>query len=655
MKKTSILFFFNILVIVYMIVLPTYSQYELNKSVDKGQMYKIENFVGITVDTSFEILTKLVSEYNDDLFLYSVRPASEKRDKMIHNNYYFNETDAFVITDTDALKVECKQADSVSFQQSNGYLISTINEQLLTDIFSNAGLNISQVNNIYINDIGKAFTMNVLVIILLFIFATIINGVVALSSSKRFALLSLHGYSAIEIKLKFIKSILIQILLVAITTFIVYTIYLITQNKISITENYIYFYLIITISVITVYLLMYLVALTIVSKSNLIAVLKNKTSSNIIVTFVVLIQIIMLITLPLTFQKWSSEYNEIKVLNKGIQQIYSLNDYYTYNGTNANIYDSLDSEGFTEMEKHFRSLYDENIDNVYYLDPYFESYLNHESASYVNDPFKNIIFMNENYYTKSSSLAKTIGSINKNAQIVMIPLQFKTQTTDILEHFELKGFEVKYIEDDITFNYYNYSSTYEYDTTDFIKTATNSIIVIINPINIVDYSGNNAPLLQQTTVSQVFYKMDNIEHMINQTLKHNLNDFVTPSSKLQPYLDKLQSIEYTYYILIYTFLITFIASFILNMIACEVIMESQKKKIAVGFLYGKSILFSMKGIIFLYLLVFILSLILTFIIGNNIIATISFTFLLYAYVLIYLIIKYNMFLKYKILRLLKGD
>lgn len=653
MKKMNYLFYTGVIIIIFLIVTPTYWQYEVNEFHDATYSYKINDFRGETVGKSYALLKK-ISE-NDSNTFYIVRPESPKNTEEVDMKYYFTlDQKPKNYTVKHAIRFETHTSDSVSFSESNGYFFSDLPYDQLHEKFSKQNLSLSKSPGKYENDLSRFPLENALPILVVVFFTFIISIILTLKDMKEVALLSLQGMSDFTIKRRLTYRMFKSLLTTSTVIFLLYSVYkLLSGNYLSLA--FFKFYSLVLLLTLIVYTCLYFVSLSVISFVNIINVLKNKDYTKPAYLSLIVIQMLILLLLPILFSNFLDTYKDINHMKHGISRVYELKNYYTYYGTNANYYDSLNHTELSKISKQFEKLYTDHADHGYYFEPVFSTYVESYGKDLYQMPKENIAYMDAKYYNELASFNKK--PINKaQNNMILIPSSFKKNTKEILDTVELidENVDIVYIDDTIELSFDDYNSAYDSET--FRKKGIHNVFVITSPTNLANIDpSENTIFLGTITNGSIFFKEDSLKSMTELTEKYQLDKMVTAQSKLSPYKDSLHNLEYGYRIITYTLLLTLISVIIINSFAAEIIIQTKKKRIAVGFLHGKHIMYSLRNNFIIYTVVSLLSAGSILMMNKGSLETFTLILILYVYVCLYLIIKYLNFVNTKITTLLKGE
>ena len=657
MKRINYIFYTGVAIIIFLIVSPIYWQYEVNEFHDAAYFYKISNFEGETVAESYRVLED--GSGTDANTFYIVRPASADNVDLIEDKYCFNYNDKpNNYTVESAIKFSTNCSDLTSFSQSNGYFYSDIPFEELNAMFSDNGLSLTETQDIYENDLSRFLYDNLFPILVVIFFTFIISIILTLKDVKEVAILSLHGVPDLSVKLRLTCRTFQGLLKTVLAIFLAFTIYKLLQgNYLSLV--FFKFYFIVILAILTVYTIVYFLALVATSSVDIINVLKNKDYSLPVYISLLIIQAFVIILVPILFSNYISNYDNVKNTKNEISRVFELENYYTYYGVNANFYDSLSDEDLSMINEDFKALYNDNIDTSYYFEPVFTQYLERYGESINQMPIENIIFMDDNYYNYIAHFNKRPVNEIKN-DTLLIPFSFKDYTNKIIESLALnnKDIEIIYIDDNIEIYFDDFNSEYDLSSNvdTFSKRGINNVIVITSPNNLQNTNPYaNTIYIDKMTNGSIFFKENSLQSMMDITQKYNIDKLVTPESKLSPYNNLLYNLEYTYKIITYTLALTLISVLIINTFAAEIIISRKKKLIAIGFLNGKNILFSMKNNFILYSIISIVSVCVMYLMNKFTVEILLVIIVLYLYICLYLALKYLDFVNNKILTLLKGE
>lgn len=667
MKKIKYLYFLCVLLIMYLITLPIYLQYEVNSHYESVPVYQIDNFKGQNVKKSYETLSNF-DDVNNKIF-YVVRPNTNQNVDLYQIKYIFDRKSKELVGEKyfpKKLVLENKVSDAESFSQSNGYFFSNIDESQLVSLFNEEDIKIQKVSNPYYNPISRYIVSNGFIIMVVILFTLIINIILSLSNFKQAALLSLHGRKQLSIVQLFFFRYWVNLESTSCLFFLVYSIFHIFVFHNKLTINYFVFYGLVNLTVIIVASLLYMMALMTLSSININETLKNKNYSRFTYILLISLQLFIMVTMPIIFSKTLDYYYEIKEAQGQIKAVSELENYYTFSGTNANLYDALSETQFKEYEAKFNKLYHDNKENSYYFDPAFVMYMQMNGLENLkNNPIQNVVYMNQNYYENladfSQPKVKLSNQSNETIQ-VLIPQRFKEKGESIITNLELDKEKVVItpIENNNVLSFFDYYSEYEEDTAikaakKYAKQGVNNVIVITEPQNIPSFSPVPTPFLDKYTSSSLFIRLDSLSEMIRLVNSMELDSLVTPESKLEKYLETLQQIEHEYNIALSTLFLSLTATIILSVTTSEVIINVKRKKLSVAYLHGKGIGYTLRIIYILYFGASLASVLLTLTFASLDVFVLSFVIGLFLFVVGYLSLRYMYVTKYKIGELLKGE
>ncbi len=657
MKNINYIFYTGVVIIIFLIVSPTYWQYEVNQFHDAKYFYQINDFEGQTVDESYNILEN--SSIADANTFYIVRPTSSKNMELIENKYYFsNDTSSNNYNVESVIKFSTSKSELASFSESNGYFYSDLPYDKLKEEFSSKGLSLSETNDIYENDLSRFLYENALPISVVIFFTLIISIILSLKDVKEVALLSLQGLSEFKIKLKLTYRTFKGLFKTVVAVFLLFIIYKLLQgNHLSLV--FFKFYFVVITIILIMYTLVYYLSLLSVSSVNIISVLKNKDYSRPAYISLLVIQSFVMLLVPILFSNYLNNYESVKGTKSEISRVYALEDYYTYYGVNANYYDSLTVEELSNINENFANLYNDNKDTSYYFEPVFSQYSEQYGEAIYQMPIENVVYMDVNYYKNIADFSKIPTEEVKNGTL-LIPLSFKEKTDEIIESLTLqdKNVEIIYIDDNIELYFDDYKPEYSFsdDTNTFSKKGSNNVIVIADPNNLENMNPYaNTIFIDKMTNGSIFFEMTSLQSMIKVTQEYHIDKMVTAESKISPYKNLLYNLEYTYKIISYTLILTVISVIVVNAFATEMIINTKKKMIAVGYLYGKNMMYSLKNNFIIYSVVSFISFSILYLMNKLTLETFLVILVLYLYVCIYLTLKYLNFINKKITTLLKGE
>lgn len=657
MKKMNYVFYTGVIIIIFLIVSPIYWQYEVNEFHDAPHFYKINDFEGHTVEESYKILESHSSS-NLSTF-YIVRPTSSEDVDLTEEKYYFNynnEPENYRVENI--IKFSVNDSDLTSFTESNGYIYSGIEYQELNAEFSSQGLSIAEAQDIYENDLGRFLYENSLPILVVIFFTFIISMILTLGDVKEAAILSLQGASELGIKLKLICRTFKGLLRTAATIFLLFAAYKLLQgNHLSSVFFKFYFYVIFVILV--VYTFIYILSLFAVSSVNIVNVLKNKDYSKPVYVSLLVIQTFVIMLVPFLFLNYLKNYENVRNTKNEILRVYELENYYTYYGVNANYYDSRTDEELTQINEDFKRLYNDHIKTSYYFEPRFTQYSRQYGESIYQMPLQNMIYMDENYFNEIAHFSKVPMKEIKN-NTVLIPLSFKENTKEIIENLDLnlENIEIRYIDDDVEIYFDDYNSGYYFsdNASTFRKKGIHNVIVITSPNNLENTNPYaNTIFIDKMTNGSIFFEEDSLQSMMDLTRKYNIEKMVTAESKISPYNHLLYDLGYTYKIVTYTLALTLIAVIIIHAFTAEIIMSTKRKLIAIGFLYGKNIMFSLKNYFILYFIASLIPVCAIFLMNRLNVKILLASCILYLYICLHLTLRYMRFTNKEISALLKGE
>ncbi|MGL5258555.1 MAG: hypothetical protein ACRC7V_00450 [Lachnospiraceae bacterium] len=655
MKKINYLFYLGVVVIIFSIVSPIYWQYEVNEFHDATYFYKIYDFEGETVEKSYNILEKYATEGTNTFYI--VRPTSSENIDLIENKYYFDtnhDNDDYTVGN--AIKFTTNDSSLISFSESNGYIYSDISYEELNAYFHEQSITFSQSEDIYENDLSRFLFDNALPIIAVIFFTLIISIVLTLKDVKEVALLSLHGFSDLSIKMRLTLRTFKNLLISEMVVFVVFVVLTLFKGD-SISATFFRFYLIVLSLILMLYMLVYFISFTTMTSVNIVSVLKNRDYTKSAYMLLMVIQCLIIIFVPLLFSSYLTNFQDVENTKNEISRIYQLENYYTYYGTNANYYDSLSDDQLSSMNENFKALYNDNIEHSYYFDPTFAMYLQQYGESIYQMPQQNNIYMDVNYYNAIAKFS-TIPASNIRNNTLLIPESFKENTEEIINNLNLidKNVDVIYIVDNIELYYDDFGESLSEEISTFKKIGKNNIIVITSPNNLENHNPYaNTVFIESMSNGSVFFKLDDLTKMMELTVEYKLEKLVTAQSKISPYYNMLYDLEYYYNIAIYTLFLTLLSVIVINTFAAEIVVNNKKKLIAVGFLHGKNILYSLKNNFILYTFASIVAVLSMMTLNLLTIETAIMVLGLYFYICIYLMMKYYNFVNAKIANMLKGE
>lgn len=658
MKNINYVFYTGVVIIIFLIVSPIYWQYEVNEFHDAPYFYQINDFEGQTVEESYQILESNIGGKSNTFYI--VRPTSVDNIDLQEEKYCFNYNGgADNYTVENAIRFSTRGSDLTSFSQTNGYFYSDIPYKEWNVQFSSQGVSLTEREDIYENDLSRYLYDNALPILVVIIYTFIMSIILTLKDVKEVAILSLQGVSAFKIKLRLTYRTFKRLSATVLLVFGVFFVHkLVKGNHLS--PIFFKFYFIVVLSILAVYTLLYFISLLMTSSVNIVNVLKNKDYSKPVYLSLLVIQVLIIIFVPILFSNYKNNYENVKYTKKEISRVYELENYYTYYGMNANYYDSCTDEELNGINGNFKQLYNDNIDTSYYFEPVFTQYTERYGESIYQMPIENVVYMDINYYNKIAHFSKNPVEKIENG-VVLIPFSFQESTNEIIDSLVLKNkeeMEVVYIDDGIELYFDDYYSEYGFNDIgdSFGKKGVNNVIVITSP----NYLENMNPsaetiFIEKMTLGSIFFERDSLQSMMELTQEYQIDKMVTAESKISPYKNMLYNMEYTYRIITYTLAITLIAVFVVNSFAVEIIVNNKKKLIAIGFLYGKNILFSLKNNFVLYTIVSVVSVGILYVMQKLTIETFGVVLVLYLYICLYLAFKYLNFVNKRMSTLLKGE
>lgn len=655
MKKINYLFYLGVIIIIFSIVSPIYWQYEVNEFHDATYFYRIENFEGETVENSYHILENYAMDGSNTFYI--VRPTNSENIDLMENKYYFDykqsKNDYTVGT---AIKFTTNDSSQISFSESNGYFYSDVHYVEFATLFSEQGITLTESEDIYENDLSRFLYENAVPIIAILFFTLVISIVLTLKDAKEVALLSLHGFSEFNIKIRLTLRTFTGLLISESAVFVMFIILTFFKGD-SISATFFKFYIVVLFLILIGYVLVYFISLTVMNSVNIVNILKNKDYSKSAYILLVAIQCLVIILVPVLFSSYLTNFQDVKNTKNEISRVYQLENYYTYYGTNANYYDSLSDEQLSSMNERFKVFYNDNVDVSYYFDPAFAMYLQQYSESIYQMPLQNSIYMDINYYDEIANFS-TIPASNIKNNTVLIPESFQDDTEEIINNLNLidKSVDVRYIADNIELYYDDFGESLSEDFSSFQKIGKNNIIVIASPDNLQNFNPYaNTIFIENMSNGSIFFEFDNLITMMELTAEYELDKLVTAQSKISPYYNMLYNLEYYYNITVYILFLTLLSVIIINTFAAEIVINNKKKLIAVGFLHGKNILYSLKTIFMLYTFTSLIAVLTMLILNLLTIETCIMILGLSIYVCTYLALKYYKFVNAKITNMLKGE
>lgn len=657
MKKINYVFYAGVVLIIFLIVTPIYWQYEVNEFQNASYFYKINDFEGKAVEDSYKILDSISS--SDSNTFYIVRPTSSGNVDLVEEKYCFNHDGiARNYTVESAIKFSTQDSDLASFSESNGYIYSDISYEELNERFASKDLSIVEMQDIYENDLSRFLYDNLLPILVVIFFTFIISIVLTLKDIKEVAILSLQGVSNFKIKLRLTYRTFIGLFKTELTILVFFGVYKFSQGN-HLSFVFFKFYFAVTLIILVVYTLVYFLSVILTTSVDIINVLKNKDYSKPAYASLLVIQFLVIVLVPILFSTYLNNFKNVRNTKKEISRVYELENYYTYYGVNANYYDSRTDKELTEINENFQEMYNANIDTSYYFEPCFTQYVEQYGESVYQMPIENNVYMDVNYYNTLAHFSKKpLGEIKND--VLLIPNSFKTYTSDIIDSLSLKDktLEVIYIDDNIEIYFDDYNSEYSIGdgSNTFGKKGVNNVIVITSPNNLQNINPYaNTIFIDKMTIGSIFFEEDSLQSMIDLTQKYNLEKMVTAESKISPYKNLLYNLEYAYKIITYTLVLTLISVLVINAFVAEIIINKKKKLVAIGFLNGKNMMYSLKNNFIVYTVVSIISVFVVSMLHKLTATIFSVILILYLYVCLYLTLKYLNFVNNKISTLLKGE
>lgn len=657
MKRINYIFYTGVSIIFLLIVSPIYWQYEVNEFHKASYFYQIDNFQGKTVEESYNILKKH-SRVDKNIF-YIVRPTSSDHIDLLEEKYYFNDQKReHHYTVEKSIRFSISQSDLTSFSESNGYFYSDIPYKELNGAFSGQGLSLNETEDIYANDLSRFLYENSFPILVVAFFTLIISLVLTLKDVKEVAIMSLQGISRIQVKMRLTFRMFKGLISTVCVVFTIFLGYKFLQNK-YLSLVFVKFYFIVMLTILVIYTLVYYLALGVTNSVDIVSVLKNKDYSKPAYVSLLVIQSIAIIMVPILFSSYWDNYQKVKSTKREIGRLYELDNYYTYYGVNANYYDSLANDDLTKLNEHFQRFYNDHRGKGYYFEPDFTQYCEQYGDSIYKMPTKNIVYMDEKYYNDIARFSKKPYPKVRN-NTLMIPEEFKEKTDEIVNdlNYTDKNLEIIYIEDNLECYFDDYISGYDLskDEKSFTKNGINNVIAIIDPNNIENNNPYaNTVFIDKMTNGFLFFKEQSLQNMMKLTKAYHMNKLVTPESKIGPYKEMLYNLEYTYKILTYTLALTLISIIVINTFVAEIIINNKKRLIAVGFLYGKNIMYSLKNNFIMFVIVSLISACIMFAMQKLTMQTFIIIIGLNLYNVLYLALKYWELVNKKTSILLKGE
>ena len=657
MKRINYIFYTGVSIIFLLIVSPIYWQYEVNEFHKASHFYQIDNFQGKTVEESYTIL-KRHSRADKNIF-YIVRPTSSDHIDLLEEKYYFNDKKRehhYTVEKT--IRFSVSQSDLTSFSESNGYFYSDTPYEELNGAFSDQGLSLNETEDIYANDLSRFLYENSFPILVVAFFTLIISLVLTLKDVKEVAIMSLQGISRIQVKMRLTFRMFKGLISTVCVVFTIFLGYKFLQNK-YLSLIFFKFYFIVMVTILAIYTLVYYLALGVTNSVDIVSVLKNKDYSKPAYISLLVIQSIAIIMVPILFSSYWNNYQKVKSTKREIGRLYELENYYTYYGVNANYYDSLANDDLTKLNENFQRFYNDHRGKGYYFEPDFTQYCEQYGASIYKMPTKNIVYMDEKYYNDIARFSKK-PYLKVQNNTLMIPEGFKEKTDEIINDLNCtdKNLEIIYIEDNLECYFDDYVSGYDLskDEKSLTKNGINNVIAIIDPNNIENNNPYaNTVFIDKMTNGFLFFKEQSLQNMMKLTKAYHINKLVTPESKIGPYKEMLYNLEYTYKILTYTLALTLISIVVINTFVAEIIINNKKRLIAVGFLYGKNIMYSLKNNFIIFVIVSLISACIMFAMQKLTMQTFIIIIGLNLYNDFYLALKYWNLVNKKTSILLKGE
>lgn len=644
MKKIKFILFATICCIFYLLSKPIYLQYEVNKQFSDYEMYQIDNFKGSTVKKSFNIL-------NDEDIFYINRPENESNFELNQINYYFGGFNDNNITLGSKLKLENKTATEDSFAVSSGYIFSK-NSSFLSKM-QNEGIAVKKIENFYNNSLSRFILENTFVLLSILLFSFLLNMTIATSYIKEYALRVLNGQEIKRVFGIFIKSYLKKLIAAISVFFLIYASYQIVVEKYQITLNYIIFYLITNALIILLLVGSYCTSLFLLKSVNIVGVLKNNLYSSYLYYIFICSQAALLIFFPIVLIASHNTYAEYNKAVKEVKGIEYLSKYQTFYGTNSIVYDSLDSDNLSLFENRFKELYMKlNTENkLHYFSP---DYLNYQGSAYELEISSNLLYMNLKYYKEIAKFNREVPILSKDKVNILVPEKEASRIDELFERIPLKKEEsnILVVPDDLEISFSDYSMAEEINS--YKKVAKDKVIIVAD-IDKISYASPNKQtyFMSIFTSGNLFTEM-NFSEMMRETKDYKLDELVTPASKLSPYEESIENIEYYYNLTLYTFLLSLVAVVVMTIVSLEIILSMKKFEIIVEFLHGYFGLSKLRLPIYMYGISSVLGLGIVLWKSSSTTTIIIYLAILICIVM-YSIIKYYKFLRSQVHYILKGE
>ncbi|MDY6142914.1 MAG: hypothetical protein SPI14_01690 [Arcanobacterium sp.] len=581
----------SLLAMAYLVAQPIYLQFLANQTFAGYQAYSIADFRGQTVEESFGALSGRPGVF------YVSRPTTTSTNtfnSLNQTRHFFDpEHQGFHSSFGDVLMLEDAGVDLDTFSQSGGLVFSSS-----PDVLDTAGVDAAVTENLYRNPLLRFVESNLPVIAIVAAFALLLSVAAASAQSRENALRALHGQAEYRVTARHMIIYLRDGIAIACVLLVANLLVQVFIQRYSLTGSYFWFYGVLSFGIVLFGAVLYALALSLVQVKDIAGTLKkNEPSKHVYRVFIAALALLLAV---FPFLMWNTFSLHAIVTHSAheTEKIKTLGQYYTYFGMNSQAYDSLNDHGLVQLEERFRALYGD-LDaegRVFYFDPLYLNYENSAAGSEYATPGASVVLMNRQYYQRLAQFDRAMPDVSNDDAIltVLVPRQREDEVQQVMDFIRVNSRNVNTLEipDGVTLEYadYNgYAGESLREMGSFTKTASDKFYVIGSPDQMPQMNPiYNSNVTDAFTTGMVFTDV-NFGEITALTHSYDLSSLVTPTSKLSPYQNDLESLRYYYTITLYAFIFSVVAFVIMTVVSTRIILLMKKKEIAVYSLHGKSI------------------------------------------------------------------
>lgn len=448
MKKVYTIYLSGLMLIFsYIFTYSIYEIYGLNNIGDPSlSKYQI----------SYESGRDLLNVYNglvqeDAVFQIIKNPMSEDE-----NTYYdiyhsdIDSVDKFVGISNNIYRYFTMTKDE--FVDSSGYFATDLSYEKISEISQKAGVKIIPVSENQVSYFD-VFQNNLLQFIILGITTLTIMYIYTIFRYKTNAVKKLVGFSPSKIVFTNIKETLkIEGILIALLV-VGYSIYFGLNDRFS-WMYVISLFLFLTIVSFTTILLLIMLQYF-VRKMNILDVLKNKVFSVRLYLVIYVIKIILIVAVTLAMNTGLNYYEQLKDVNKKVNEYKMLESLYSSHGRNADEYDKLRNNP-NELEvtaNNVKRMYLENADKGYVMvdaardtleDEELLEMLGMTREDVINSFERNYLILNKNYIVDYTDI-QVDWNFDEDLPTILVPEKYKRFEKELKEiYIERYNFSLNY-------------------------------------------------------------------------------------------------------------------------------------------------------------------------------------------------------------------